>query len=147
MKKLRNTKGRITLIELVFLLIIVVEVLYFVASSYGWLDFHMSSGNDSLYANTAESVAKTNSLNGIQCPVNNCEKGGVNCTHLTSQGYVGYFDGETNTIVGLKPKGYNSNDNPSIDGKEYVGKTGTMVLRVTCNEGEITLDWVKGAEE
>lgn len=111
------------------------------------MDKHVSAGNDGLYANTALSVAKVNSLNGIQCPVNECEKANEICTHYTSQGYIGYFDGESNTIVGYKPKGYNSSSELEIDGQEYTGAVGTMVIRVTCNEGDIKLDWVTGNDD
>lgn len=142
-----NNKGKVSYLELGLIILIVIELLWYIANSYGWLDSHMSSGNDGLYANTALSVAKVNSLNGIQCPVNECEKGNEICTHYTSQGYIGYFDGESNTIVGIKPKGYNSNANPTLNGKEYIGDVGTLVLRITCNEGDISLDWVPGNDD
>lgn len=141
-----NNKGRITLIELVSIIVIVSAGFYFIARSYGWLDSHMSTGNDALYANTALSVAKVNSLDGVDCPVNDCDNPSGECIHYTSMGYVGYFDGETNKIVGNKLKGYNSNPNPVIDDKEYKGYTSTMVIRITCYNGDITLDWVKGEE-
>lgn len=144
---LKNNKGKISLLELIVLIVIAIEVIYYICSSYGWLDLHMSLGNDALYVNTAESVAKVNSLDGVDCPVNECEKGTQNCTHYTSVGYVGYFDSESNTIVGTKPKGYNSNANPKVDGTEYTGSVGTMVIRVTCKDGVITLDWVRGNNE
>lgn len=146
MMKLKETKGRISILELVIILVIVLEVIFYVATSYGWLDFHMTSGNDGLYVNTAESTAKVNSMNGVQCPVNNCEKGGINCTHLTKDGYIGYFDSETNTIIGIKPKGYNGSTNPDVDGKTFTGAANTMVIQITCKDGNIDLKWVKGKE-
>lgn len=141
-----NHKGKVTLLELVCIIVIILCGLYFIANSYGWLDSHMSTGNDALYANTALSVAKVNSLNGVDCPVNDCSDPSGECIHYTSMGYVGYFDGDSNTIVGKKMKGYNSNPNPVIDDKSYVGNTATMVLRITCKNGDITLDWVRGEE-
>lgn len=142
-----DNKGRVSYLELGLIILIIIEVLWYIANSYGWLDDHMSLGNDGLYANTALSVAKVNSLNGVECPVNECQKANELCSHYTSQGYIGYFDGETNTIIADKPKGYNSTSNPTIDGVEYKGEIGTMVLRVTCNNGDIILDWVKGNDD
>lgn len=131
-----DNKGKTTYLELIIIILIIVELLWYIANSFGWLNNKVSTGNDGLYENTALSVAKTNSLNGIQCPVNECEKGSVNCTHYTSQGYIGYFDSVSNTIVGVKPKGYNSSS--------ANGTIGQYVLRITCNEGDIKLDWVLG---
>lgn len=142
-----NKKGNITRLELIILLVIGIEVIYFIFSSYGWLDNHMSLGNDALYVNTAESVAKVNSLDGVDCPVNECEKGNINCTHHTSEGYIGYFDSISNTIVGYKPQGYNSSANPKIDDKTCSGEVSTMVIKVTCKDGNIILDWVRGNNE
>lgn len=139
-----NNKGKINYFELGVILLISIELLWYLGISFGWLDNRTSLGNDALYANTALSIAKVNSLNGIQCPVNECEKGNQNCSHYSSEGYIGYFDSETNTIIGYKPKGYNSSDNPKIDNKEFVGKRGTMVIRITCKDGKIILDWVLG---
>lgn len=142
-----NNKGKVSLLELLLIILILIELIWYIANSYGWLDNHMSLGNDGLYANTALSVAKVNSLNGVECPVNECEKGNEICSHYTSQGYIGYFDGETNTIVGIKPKGYNSSSDLEIDGQSYTGEVATMVIRVTCNNGDIKLDWVKGNDD
>lgn len=136
---LLDNKGKTSYLELIIIIIIIIELLWYIANSFGWLNNKVSTGNDSLYENTALSIAKVNSLNGIQCPVNECEKGSELCTHFTSQGYIGYFDGDSNTIVGVKPKGYNSNSEN--------GQVGTMVLRITCNEGNISLDWVKGNDD
>ena len=137
-------KGSISLLELIVLIIIAIEAIFFVTYSFNWYDSKFSSGNDSLYLNTCESVAKVNSLNGVDCPVNDCVDPSGKCVHYTTSGYIGYFDSETNKIVGNKPSGYNSSDNPSIDGKGYTGKKGSMVNRVRCFSGNIYLDWVKG---
>lgn len=141
-----NNKGRVTLIELISIIIIVGCCLYFMAASFGWLDTHMSNGNDGLYVNTCESVAKVNSLDGVICPVNDCGDTTGECIHHTSVGYVGYFDGVSNTIVGSKVAGYNSSKDPDVDGVTYTGEVNSMILRVTCHNGTITLDWVKGIE-
>lgn len=140
-----NNKGRVTPIELVSIIVIIIGVGYILMNFFGLLNGYVSNGNDSLYANTAESVAKVNSLNGINCPVNDCGNSDGTCMHHTSLGYIGYFDSVTNTIVGEKVKGYNSDDNPDIDGVSYTGIRGTMILRITCENSEITLDWVSGS--
>lgn len=139
-----NNKGRVSLIEIISLLLIGVEVVYLLGSGFGWIDFRVSSGNDGGYVNTCESVAKVNSLNGVQCPVNNCGDTSGNCVHHTSIGYVGYFDSVSNTIVASKPKGYNSSDNPDVHGKKFIGERGKMVLEVIVNNGEITVEWTRG---
>ena len=139
-----NQKGRISVLELVIILVICVEGIYLLGNGLGWYASHISSGNDGLYVNTAESVAKVNSLNGMQCPVQDCGNASETCTHYTGQGYVGYFDSESNTIVGYKVKGYNSEKNPKVNGRSYTGEVNSMILRITANEGSIVLDWVGG---
>lgn len=62
----------------------------------------------------------------------------------TSLGYIGYFDGVSNTKVANKVKCYNSDTEMNIDGKEYTGEPNTMIIQITCKDGIITLDWVKG---
>lgn len=139
-----NKKGSITPLALILIIIISIEAIYLGYKGYKWMSNNMSDGNDALYVNTAESEAKVNSLNGVDCPVHNCGNSSGDCIHHTSIGYVGYFDSVTNTIIATKPKGYNSQTNPKIDGKEYIGNVETMVIRVTVNNNMITLDWVKG---
>jgi len=101
----------------------------------------MENGNDSLMANTAESIALVNSSNGLNCPV--CGNEG-HCQHWTSEGYIGYFDNISNTIVGEIPKGYNENTTMEIDGKMYYGDRYTMVLQVKTSEEHLTVSWQKG---
>ncbi len=141
-----NRKGRISVLELIIILVICVEGIYLLGNGLGWYASHISTGNDALYVNTAESVAKVNSLDGTQCPVQDCGDTSHTCTHYTGMGYVGYFDSESNTIVGYKPKGYNSEQNPKVDGKSYTGEINTMVLRITTSSGSISLDWVGGKQ-
>ena len=100
-------------------------------------------GNDSLTANTAESVARINSNNGLNCPVDGSDG---RCPHWTSSGYVAYYDNVGNTIVGEKPYGYNEDSTMVIDGKKYYGDPGTMVIKVVCSEGKITLSWEEGRQ-
>jgi hypothetical protein len=140
----KNTSGRISLLELIVILVLVVEGIYLLGKGLNWYSTRYNTGNDGLYVNTCESVAKVNSLNGTICPVNNCGNGTHSCVHYTSQGYIGYFDSVSNTIVGTKPKGYNSTSNPKVGTKEYTGEVGTMVLRVTVDNGNVVLDWVVG---
>lgn len=103
-------------------------------------------GDDALMVNTADSVARINSNNGMNCVVNNCEgnKDGVVCTHLLSQGYVGYFDHGSNTIVGIKPYGYNEYTEMKADGVTYYGAVNSMVIQVIAKEGKMALSWVPG---
>ncbi len=138
-----NNKGGISYLELFILLVILLELLIIIGNCFGWFEGHIASGNDAFTLNTCESVAKVNSLNGFDCPVNECAKGSL-CTHKVGNYYVGYYDNVKNTIVGEKVIGYNSVENPSINGKKYSGNVGTMIIKVTCYNGEITYDWVLG---
>ncbi len=139
-----NNKGRVSLIELIAIIIIVLEVLFFVASGMGWLNFHVSSGSDSGYLNTCESVTKINSLNGTQCPVNDCSNSSGECEHYFNGSYIGYFDSVSNTIVGSKTKGYNLSKDPEIDGKSYQGDVGKMIIKVIVKDGSISYEWTGG---
>lgn len=139
-----DKRGSISLFELLIILVIVLEVIVVIIGSFNWYDDKFSTGSDSLYLNTCESVAKVNSLNGQICPVNKCGNSEGNCVHHTSTGYIGYFDSVSNTIVANKPSGYNLGDNPSIDGKQYSGEKSSLVLRVLVYDGNIYYDWVKG---
>lgn len=136
------SRKRLSIVELIAIIVIGCEVIWLAGNAFGWLNVHVSSGNDGSYVNTCESVAKVNSLNGTQCPVNDCSGG--DCIHHTAQGYIGYFDSVSNTIVGTKPKGYNSSSTPAVDGKKYKGSVGTMVLEVIVNNGNITTEWTGG---
>lgn len=140
---INNKKGNINLLELVILIVVGIELILILCNGFGWLDNKVSKGSDAFTLNTCKSVTKVNSSNGIDCPVNDCAKGEL-CTHKVEDYYVGYFDDVKNTIVGYKVSGYNYEDNPVIDGKVFKGLSNTMIIKVTCDNGNITYEWVKG---
>ena len=59
-------KRRMTLIDLLALILIVCEIVFLCIEGYDWMNIHVRRGNDANYVNTCESVAKVNRLNGIQ---------------------------------------------------------------------------------
>jgi len=142
MKKIKENKGRISTIELVTLLFLGAFLLFLGIKGLNWYYSAMKNGNDGLMVNTAESVAIVNSLNGMQCPVNDCGHG-ENCPHRRGEYYVGYFDAVGNKIVEYPPKGYNQAKVMHVDDKKYYGDEGTMVIEVLCKDGVIELNWVK----
>ncbi len=138
-----NKKGNISFLELLIILFICIEVIVLLKWALNWSNDKVGSGNDSLILNTCQSVTKINSLDGYDCPVNDCGKG-LLCTHKVGDYYIGYYDNISNTIVGNKVKGYNSEINPVIDGKSFMGNKNTMIIKVTCYNGNITYEWVLG---
>ena len=141
MNKLKDKKGRISVLELFIIIFIVVEVIFLGYKGLRWYYVELTGGNDGLIVNTAYSTAITNSLNGHQCPVSKC--GGVECEHYKNDEYVGYYDAETHLIVGTPPKAYNQSNVMRIDSKLYFGDPGTMVLEIRCHADEVTITWVK----
>lgn len=139
-----NNKGSISLFELIIILVIVFEIIILIFNGFNWYDDKVSMGSDSLYLNTCESLAKVNSLDGSICPVKGCGNSDGTCIHHNSNGYVGYFDSVSNTIIANRPSGYNLTDNPTINGKKYSGLKGSLVLRVLVYNGTIYYDWVDG---
>ena len=137
-----NNKGRISLIELTTIIVICIEALFLICGGFDWLNIHVSTGNDANYLNTCESVAKVNSLNGMQCPVNGCSNSNGKCIHYFNGTYTGYFDSVSNTIIGTKPSGYNSSKNPKIDDKSFSGDVGTMVIKVIVKDETLSYEWV-----
>ena len=133
-----NKKGNINLLELVILIVVGIELILILCNGFGWLGNKVNKGSDVFTLNTCESVTKVNSSNGFDCPVNDCAKGDL-CTHKVGDYYVGYFE-----IVGYKVSGYNYEDNPVIDGRAFNGNVNTMIIRVTCGNGDIKYEWVKG---
>ncbi len=143
MKILKNTKGRISLLELIVIIFLVIEGGYLLTKSLGWYCDKATGGDDSLLVNTADSTARVNSLNGQCCPVSDCGSYGE-CEHFKGQYYVGYYDDVTHHIVAYPKKGYNQNQEMHIKDKTYYGDPGTMVIEIRCRSGEVLLDWVKG---
>lgn len=138
-----NKKGSINLLELVILIVLGIEIILIICNAFGWLGNKVNKGSDAFTLNTCESVTKVNSSNGFDCPVNDCAKGEL-CTHKAGDYYVGYYDNVKNTIVGYKVSGYNYEDNPVIDGRVFNGNANTMIIKITCGNGNITYEWVKG---
>jgi len=143
--KLRKTDGYTNLLEFVLIAAIVVMAAAYFFLGGSWMKYRMNHGNDGLAANTAESVARVNSNNGANCPVDNCGSSG-HCPHWTSEGYVGYFDNIGNIIVGSRPKGYNEFSTMEVENRQYHGDPGTMVIKVTAAEGEIIVSWELGKQ-
>lgn len=141
MKKLKDNKGRISLLELLIIIFIVVEVVFLGYKGLHWYYVELTGGNDGLAANTAYSTAIANSLNGHQCPVSKC--GGSDCAHYKNGEYVAYYDAETHLIVGEPPKGYNQSKVMRINSKLYFGDPGTMVIEINCHDDDVNISWVK----
>ena len=74
-RKLHSRAGGVSPFELVLIIGIVLMLAVFGVIIYQYHALQVAHGNDTLAVNTAESVAKTNSLNGISCPVNDCPGG------------------------------------------------------------------------
>ena len=140
---INNKKGNINLLELIILIVLGIELILILCNGFGWLGNKVNKGSDAFTLNTCESVTKVNSSNGFDCPVNDCAKGEL-CTHKVGEYYIGYFDDVKNTIVGYKISGYNYEDNPVINGKVFKGLKGTMIIKVTCGNGDIKYEWVNG---
>lgn len=141
---MRNTKGSVSVLEIIVIPLLIVEVLYLLWTGFSWYHRHVASGNDNLKLNTCESVAKVNSLNGMQCPVNGCD--GTHCTHHITGGYIGFYDNVSNTIVGEKTQGYNESEKEVIGKEEYFGEVNSLVIEVKVINGELKYRWVKGVD-
>lgn len=143
--KLNKTDGYTNLLEFVLIaaILIMAAVYFFLGGS--WMKYRMNHGNDGLAANTAESIARINSNNGANCPVDSCGSSG-HCPHWTNEGYIGYFDNIGNIIVGSRPKGYNEYSTMEVGDRKFHGEPGTMVIKVTAKEGEIVVSWELGRQ-
>ena len=141
--KIKENKGRVSTIELVAIVFLSVAAIFLGFKGLNWYYDSLTNGNDSLMANTAESVARVNSLNGLQCPVGDCPHGDK-CTHLKGSYYVGYFDSVGNKIVANPTEGYNQAETMKIGKNKYYGEIGTMVIEIKCKEGTVELNWVLG---
>ena len=143
--KLRDTKGGSNLLTVLLVTAIILMIgIYFLLGG-NWMLVRWEHGNDGLRANTADSIARVNSNNGMNCVVDGCGSTGI-CPHYSTIGYIGYYDDIGNKIVGEKTRGYNEYDHMEIGKKKYYGDPGTMVIKVVAKEGEITLSWEKGKE-
>jgi hypothetical protein len=144
-RKLKSTSGGVSRREVLLVALIAVMTLFFAFEGMHFLDMQQRKGNDALRENTAISVARVNSNNGMNCVVDGCGSTGY-CPHYSTIGYIGYFDNIGNIIVGEKPKGYNEYNKMEIGKNTYYGDPGTMVLKVVAREGEVTVSWEKGKE-
>lgn len=144
MKKLTENKGRISLLELAVIIVLIIEAAYLAMNGFGWTAYRATKGDDRLLVNTADSTARVNSLNGMNCPVSDCPHGD-SCTHKRGEYYVGYFESVSHHIVGFAPKGYNQNNEMHIGDEVFYGAPGTMVIEIRCKEGTVELRWVKGS--
>ena len=145
MRKLLTKEGSANLLEVILITAIVVMAAVYFFLGGNWMKLRMDHGNDSLAANTADSVARVNSNNGLNCVVDGCGSSG-HCPHWSSLGYIGYFDNIGNKIVGEKPKGYNEYSTMEIGRQQYHGEPGTMVIKVLAKEGEIVVSWELGKQ-
>ena len=145
MRKLLTKEGSANLLEVILITAIVVMAAVYFFLGGNWMKLRMDHGNDSLAANTADSVARVNSNNGLNCVVDGCGSSG-HCPHWSSLGYIGYFDNIGNKIVGEKPKGYNEYSTMEIGRQQYHGEPGMMVIKVMAKEGEIVVSWELGKQ-
>ena len=140
---IKNNKGGISTIELLALGFLITVFLFLGYKGVEWYYDSIRNGNDGLYVNTAESVATVNSLNGMQCPVDGCGNN-RDCIHKKGDRYVGYFDSISHKIVADPMEGYNQAKTMHVGDKKYSGEIGTMIIEVTCKDGTVELNWVKG---
>lgn len=143
-KKIRDRTGSISRLELLLIIGICIESVFLVYQFSRYLVNQQAKGDDALMVNTADSVARINSNNGMNCVVNDCGNSTGVCTHHHDEGYIGYFDNVTNTIVGTLPSGYNEYTVMEADNQEYYGAVNSMVIQVVAKEGVMELSWVPG---
>ena len=98
-------KRRMTLIELLALILIVCEIAFLCIEGYDWMNIHVRRGNDANYVNTCESVAKVNSLNGIHCPVDDCSNANEDCVHHHSNAISVILTAYLIQLLCIKQKG------------------------------------------
>lgn len=141
MKKGKNNKG-FSRIEVICITGIVSVVIFLVFMGIDWYGTRMKKGNDAMMETTAMRLASSDAMTG-GCPVKNC--GGDMCDHRDQDGrYVGYFDRPSNSIAAIPGEGYNEYKVMTIGEKTYYGRPGTMIIKVVCRNGEVTLSWVEG---
>lgn len=144
---LHDKKGlsRIELFCIVGIGLIVIFMAY-----KGVLYYHnsLAKGNDSLKANSAESVAAMN-LTTAGCVVNNCAAGvDETCSHTDKEGYtVGYYDAVKKKIFAENLAGYNEYPEMKIGDDLYTGDKNTMVIKVRGKADKIYLSWVPSKDQ
>ena len=145
--KLKDCSGKISILEMILIVLIVCMTGFIVSKGVDWTRKQAAHSNDTLLANTAESAAKINSSNGLDCVVQDCpSKSGSVCTHVynTNGATIGYLDKVSKHIVGTKPYGYNEDTEMDINGTAYYGDVNTMVLQVIAEGNNISVSWVPG---
>lgn len=147
MSKIHNKQGYSRL-ELICSVGIGLILIFFIFTGIRWHHNSLAKGDDSLKVNSAESVAAVNLMeNG--CVVNGCERSfDGRCEHTDRRGRtIGYYDAVKKKIFADVPRGYNEFSEMRIGEEKYTGDVGAMVIRVTGDAGQVTLDWVKGDRE
>ena len=66
---MRSREGRMSALEMVLIVVLCLEGAFLAWCGYRWYQVRLAHGNDSLRVNTALSVARINSSNGDDCPV------------------------------------------------------------------------------
>lgn len=142
--KLKSSSGSISRLELILIIVISIESVFVVYQFGSYLVHQQAKGDDALMVNTADSVARVNSNSGMNCVVNDCDNSKGICTHHYDEGYVGYFDNNSNTIIGTLPSGYNEYTEMEASGITYYGAVNSMVIKAVAKDGTVTLSWVPG---
>lgn len=145
MKRKLSEQAGSSLLEVILIIAIVIMAGVYFFWGGAWMKYRINHGDDSLAANTAESVARVNSNNGLNCVVDGCGSSG-HCPHWSYNGYIGYFDNISNKIVADRPKGYNEYQTMEIGKRQFHGDPGTMVIKVLAKEGEVVLSWELGKQ-
>lgn len=147
MEILHNKKG-LSRIE-VFCIVGIALMAVFIAYK-GVMYYHnsLAKGNDSLKANSAESVARMN-FTSSGCVVNNCKAGfDEPCEHIDEDGYkTGYYDAVKKKIFAENLAGYNEYPEMKIGDETYEGDRNTMVIKVRGKAEQIYLSWVPSKDQ
>jgi len=124
--------------------IIVIVAVVGIRIGYIFYVHSVQRGDDKMMVQTCESVVRVN-LVDESCVVSNCTDKYKVCPHKIGDGYTwGYYDEVSHKVVDTKMKGYNEYPVMNIDGKEYKGDRGTMIIKVTGKIEDIKLEWVEG---
>lgn len=141
--KIKSKKG-LSVIEIICITVIVIILALALIVGLRQLSHYISNGNDSLMADTAESIARVNVLSE-GCVVDDCKSS--NCSHKDENGFtIGYYEPVTRKIVDKKPEGYNEFFIMKTEEGYYRGSRGTRVIQVKEKDEKIEITWVKGEE-